>query len=180
MCICQPSGLHQGVPCLQEGRGIAGSAGCRSEGKFGHGSDGGINKVLRDGEFKLRHYRMKPRLTQEHMKRRLEFAQLHKDIDVLDPVLIHVDEKWWFAAESTGLILPVGDDTPIWSVQSRRFVKKTMALVAVGPPVFDEDGNVIASGKVIFVPCTRPTHAKRSSKSHDRGDIILRAAQCGC
>jgi len=143
--------------------------------KFDGGSAGGINKLLHNGEFKLRHYRLKPRLTVDHMRRRLEFALQYQGIDVTSPILIHVDEKWWLAAEKVSLILLKDDDTPVKPVQSKRYVKKLMALVAVGPPIYGSNGEELASGKVAFVPCSKATTAKRTTKNHKRGDIVYEA-----
>ena len=75
----------------------------------------------------------RPHLTEDHRRRRVQFAQAnrqnrwHKHVDI--------DEKWFYATSMRRkLKVPLGEKRPTIPVKSKRFIPKVMVLTAIARP----------------------------------------------
>ncbi|XP_022041966.1 uncharacterized protein LOC110944619 [Helianthus annuus] len=86
--------------------------------------------------------------------------------------VVHIDEKWFYMSKSSkGYYLVPGEDEPLRTCKSKKFITKVMFLAAVARPRFDTLGNEIFSGKVGIFPFTKLEPAKRSSKNRVTGNM---------
>jgi hypothetical protein len=121
-------------------------------------------RMLNGREFKRRRVRYRPKLTEDHMRQRVAFAQhyLALDPDVLRRI-VYVDEKRFEVVTGGTLTLPAEDTTPQRAVQSRTNPVYVMVLVAVMEPRGDFGGVV---GRHAFLD---DTFALRNSKNRGKG-----------
>ncbi len=125
---------------------------------------------LNGKQWKRRRVRYRPKLTDAHMERRVEFAQhFAAASDELERRIVFVDEKRFEVTTGGTLTLPVGDLTPQRQVQSRTNPVFVMVLVGVMKPVGNFDGVV---GRHAF---TERVAAQRNSKNRESGTIELKA-----
>lgn len=119
----------------------------------------------------------KPALTDQHVIKRLSFVQqilrviLPQRVELeyyTDPrtMMIHCDEKWFSAlSHSMKVYVPKGQRAPRFNIPSKSFIPKVMFFAAVGRPIFDEKGNVVFDGRVVFRPVKELTQYKRPRKN---------------
>ena len=99
-----------------------------------------VARLLASDEFKRKKKRLRPRLTEDHMKARFQWASQFQNDNWFGTV--DLDEKWAYAVTYRKLIIPREDDTPTKQVQSKRFVGKVMYLSGVSPPDKEFDGKL--------------------------------------
>ncbi|GMF31108.1 unnamed protein product [Phytophthora fragariaefolia] len=115
-------------------------------------SSGVIQWLLRDCVVKRATSRIKPLLTPQNQRERMEYALALVDENNLffEPMhdVVHVDEMWFYEDEVKHTYYVVGDEeVPQRHRRSKRFIEKTMFW-----PQWLNLGNV---SKLIFAHCTR-------------------------
>ncbi|KAJ0493572.1 hypothetical protein HanRHA438_Chr12g0556251 [Helianthus annuus] len=86
--------------------------------------------------------------------------------------VVHIDEKWFYLSKpSKRYYLLPGEDEPLRTCKSKKFITKVMFLAAVARPRFDTSGNERFSGKIGIFPFTKLEPAKRSSKNRVAGTL---------
>ena len=94
-------------------------------------STGVLQRLLRDCVVQRVSSRIKPLLTEENMKRRVEYALAFLDENsyYFSPMydMVHVDEKWFYEEVDKHTYYTVGDEVPPQRHRrSKRFIEKTM------------------------------------------------------
>ena len=115
----------------------------------------------------------KPRLSENNVKCRAEWAAEHKDNNW--NMQIDIDEKLFYAWSSRGkLKVPAEDEAPRTPLQSKRFIPKVMMLAAIGRPSSHHKFN----GKIGMWPIGELRPAKRSNRRSglQRGDMMWESA----
>ena len=109
----------------------------------------------------------RPHLTEDHRRRRVQFAQAnrqnrwHKHVDI--------DEKWFYATSMRRkLKVPLGEKRPTIPVKSKRFIPKVMVLTAIARPSSKHNFD----GKVGCWRVCERREAKRFSKNRAAGTIV--------
>ena len=135
-----------------------------------------FNRVLRK-YFRHTNIGFKPALTKQHREKRLSFVQ--QILGLIFPerpelkyyndtrtMMIHCDEKWFNAlSHKMKVYVPKGQPAPRFSVSSKSFIPKVMFFAAVGRPIFDENGDVVFDGKVVFRCVKEVTCYKRPRRN---------------
>jgi len=120
---------------------------------------------------------IKPALTEEHKKKRVEFA-----CSEVDPVkgefsdmedCIHIDEKWFFLTEEKQKIYLVpGEEKPKRKGKRKKIQKeKAMFLAAVARPRYDPNRKAMWDGKIGIWPFVEKVPAMRNSKNRPKGTL---------
>ncbi|WOH11132.1 hypothetical protein DCAR_0830611 [Daucus carota subsp. sativus] len=102
-------------------------------------------------KIKRRSSTLKPFLTDENKKARLQFclSMLEEESLPHDPTfkdmnnMIHIDEKWFNLSnkEEKFYLLP-DEEEPRRTCKNKNFITKVMFLAAIARPHFDNEGNV--------------------------------------
>ncbi|XP_021737837.1 uncharacterized protein LOC110704362 [Chenopodium quinoa] len=91
---------------------------------------------------------------------------------------IHIDEKWFYLnPETMTFYLTPNKETPYRAQQSKRFKLKAMFMGMIGKPLYDEEGNMIHSGKYGLFPFVKYERAKKKSKNREAGTLETKAIQ---
>ena len=127
---------------------------------------------------KLKNPVTKPRLTPEHIRNRLVFAQ--KWLDKLKSgekfYYCFLDEKWFYTSSRRKKfkILPKAPWEELKDaffiapkVRSRRHPCKVMFLSVVAPPIIDKDGNVEFDGKILMKRVSKTAEQARLSTNQN-------------
>ncbi|KAL7589894.1 hypothetical protein Lser_V15G40182 [Lactuca serriola] len=139
-----------------------------------------MHRRIKEGALRPHTNAIKPTLTHENKRARLEFClskisrSLSSNIPTFHDMfnVIHIDEKWFYMSKpSRRYYLVPGEDEPLRTCQSKKFITKVMFLAAVARPRFDASGNEVFSGKIGIYPFTRLEPAKRSSKNRVAGTL---------
>ncbi|XP_074346321.1 uncharacterized protein LOC141685095 [Apium graveolens] len=86
--------------------------------------------------------------------------------------VIHVDEKWFYMTrKNEKYYLLLDEEEPYRTCKSKNFVAKVMFLAAIARPRFDEEGNVIFSGRIGIFPFITKEPAKRSGVNRVAGTM---------
>ena len=138
---------------------------------WGFGSVGGIHGTLTAMGWVLKHRHYLPLLEQRHKEARLQWVrQLLARVPRWgsdEEVLIHVDEKWFFAQRLHQPVwVPPRTAVPMFSVVHRDHIPKEMFLGAVALPIRRHNFD----GMIGLYPVVKKIVAKRKSKNHDVGD----------
>jgi hypothetical protein len=130
---------------------------------------------LNNGNFKRKRVRYRPKLTDAHMEKRVAFANAQLQAPAAkEKRIVFVDEKRFEATSAGVLTLPVEDETPRRSVQSKTNPVFVMVLVGVMKPQDNFDG------VVGMHPFVERVAAGRNSKNREKGTIELKAFNvCG-
>ncbi|XP_065877171.1 uncharacterized protein [Euphorbia lathyris] len=137
------------------------------------------HKLLKDGAIRRHTNAIKPFLKDENKISRLQFCiSMFGSSIPHDPIfkgmynMVHIDEKWFLISKRSGkyYLLP-DEEEPIRSCKSKNFIGKVMFLAAVARPRFDENGNVIFSGKIGLFPLVTQEPAKRTSANRVAGTM---------
>lgn len=132
-----------------------------------------LSRYLDEMESKVITMRLKPKLTENHKLRRLEFVlnKIRPNGSLFKSFRnqVHIDESWFFL-NTNGEFVRVfpGEETPEWlAVQHKSHIRKVMFLtvLALPRPEFDFDGKI-----GIWRVCEEVI-ASRKSKLHNRGDV---------
>ncbi|XP_022013709.1 uncharacterized protein LOC110913170 [Helianthus annuus] len=137
-----------------------------------------VHRRIKEGELRPHTNAIKPNLTEENKKERLEFCLSMITPSLSNPSfydmfnVVHIDEKWFYMSKpSKSYYLVPGEDEPLRKCKSKKFITKVMFLAAVARPRFDTLGNEIFSGKIGIFPFTKLEPAKRSSKNRVAGTM---------
>ncbi|KAF0727833.1 hypothetical protein Ae201684P_004853 [Aphanomyces euteiches] len=130
------------------------------------------------GRLKKRSNSLKPYLTKDNKKTRLEFAlSFVKPNQVFDRMydVVHVDEKWLYLTKLIGKYYVYDDEQlPTRHVESKRFITKVMFLAAVARPRFDFHSHKYFDGKLGVWTFVSREPALRSSVKRPKGALITR------
>ena len=81
--------------------------------------------------------------------------------------VVHIDQKWFYMSRpSKRYYLVPGEEEPLRTCKSKKFITKVMFLAAVARPRFYTSGNEIFSRKIGIFPVTTLKLANYSSKNH--------------
>ncbi|XP_031112047.1 uncharacterized protein LOC116016020 [Ipomoea triloba] len=139
-----------------------------------------LHRRVKEGSLKSHSNAIKPMLTEENRKVRLQFcismidsSSSHNNpsfIDMYDR--IHIDEKWFFLSRTSQkyYLLPE-EDEPYRTCKSKKFITKVMFLCAVARPRFDLERNEMFDGKIGMFPFVYKEPAKRRSKNREAGTL---------
>nr|GLL21131.1 uncharacterized protein LOC109190808 isoform X1 [Ipomoea trifida] len=142
-----------------------------------------LHRRVKEGSLKSHSNAIKPLLTEENRKVRLQFCISMIDsnspphnpsfIDMYDRV--HIDEKWFFLSKSSQkyYLLP-DEDEPYRTCKSKKFIAKVMFLCAVARPRFDSGRNEMFDGKIGIFPFIYKEAAKRRSKNREAGTLVTK------
>ncbi|XP_028193314.1 uncharacterized protein LOC114378929 [Glycine soja] len=139
-------------------------------------------RLIQSGAIKRHLSAIKPQLTEEGKRLRLEFCLSMLEGIPHDPMfqsmynIIHIDEKWFYMTKKSEryYLLP-DEDKPHRSCKSKNFVPKVMFLTAVARPRFDSEKNVTFSGKIGIFPFVTQEPAKRTSVNRVAGTMETKA-----
>ncbi|XP_023760264.1 uncharacterized protein LOC111908693 [Lactuca sativa] len=140
-----------------------------------------MHRWIKEGVLRPHTNAIKPTLTHENKRARLEFCLSKITLSSLFSPLptfydmfnvVHIDEKWFYMSKpSKRYYLVPGEDEPLRTCKSKKFITKVMFLAAVARPRFDSSGNEVFSGKIGIYPFTTLVPAKRSSKNRVAGTL---------
>ncbi|KAL7598103.1 hypothetical protein Lser_V15G26393 [Lactuca serriola] len=140
-----------------------------------------MHRQIKEGVLRPHTNAIKPTLTHENKRARLEFCLSKITLSSLFSPLptfydmfnvVHIDEKWFYMSKpSKRYYLVPGEDEPLRTCKSKKFITKVMFLAAVARPRFDSSGNEVFSGKIGIYPFTTLEPAKRSSKNRVAGTL---------
>ncbi|GJX37032.1 transposase, Tc1-like protein [Tanacetum coccineum] len=142
-----------------------------------------MHRRIKEGALRPHTNAIKPVLTNENKKTRLEFclSMINPPLSIANPTfqdmfnVIHIDEKWFYMSKpSKRYYLVPGEEEPLRTCKSKTFLTKVMFLAAVARPRFDTSGNEIFSGKIGIFPLTTLEPAKRSSKNRVAGTLEIK------
>ncbi|KAL7158342.1 hypothetical protein ABFS83_02G136600 [Erythranthe nasuta] len=135
---------------------------------------------LKSGDIRRHSNAIKPYLKEENKRSRLQFclSMLEGDYTQHDPLfsgmynIIHIDEKWFnLTKKSEHYYLLPDEEDPHRTCKSKNFIAKVMFLVAIARPRFDEQGNVLFSGKIGVFPFVTQEPARRTSVNRVAGTM---------
>ena len=132
-----------------------------------------VHRRVQEGLIRPHTNAVKPTLTEDNKRTRLEFCLSQIDPDTLlfsDMFnVVHIDEKWFYMCKTTTKYYLVHDEPePTRRVKSKRFITKAMFLAAVARP---RNG---FSGKIGIFPFTFIEPAKRNSKNRVAGTMVTK------
>ncbi|XP_023767508.1 uncharacterized protein LOC111916103 [Lactuca sativa] len=140
-----------------------------------------LHRRIKEGVLRPHTNVIKPTLTHENRRARLEYclskitlSSLFSPIPTFHDMfnVVHIDEKWFYMSKpSKRYYLVPGDDEPLRTCKSKKFITKIMFLAAVARPRYDSSGNEVFSGKIGIYPFTTLEPAKRSSKNRVAGTM---------
>ncbi|GJS65415.1 hypothetical protein Tco_0679979 [Tanacetum coccineum] len=139
-----------------------------------------MHRRIKEGVLRPHTNAIKPSLTSENERARLEFclSKISRSLSSSSPVfhdmfdVVHIDEKWFYMSRpSKRYYLVPGENEPLRTCKSKKFMTKVMFLAAVARPRFDASCNEVFSGKIGIYPLTTLEPAKRSSKNRVAGTL---------
>ncbi|XP_076900093.1 uncharacterized protein LOC143554124 [Bidens hawaiensis] len=116
-----------------------------------------MHKRIKEGALRPHTNAIKPDLTDQNKKARLEFclSVVTRSLSSASPTfydmfnVIHIDEKWFYMSKpSKRYYLVPNEDEPLRTCKSKKFITKVMFLAAVARPRYDASGNEVLSGKI--------------------------------
>nr|GMD78411.1 Transposase, Tc1-like protein [Ipomoea batatas] len=139
-----------------------------------------LHRRVKEGSLRSHSNAIKPMLTEENRKVRLQFcismidsSSSHNNpcfIDMYDRV--HIDEKWFFLSRtSQKYYLLSEEDEPYRTCKSKKFITKVMFLCVVAHPRLDLERNEMFDGKIGIFPFVYKEAAKRRSKNREAGTL---------
>lgn len=139
-----------------------------------------VHRRVKEGHFRPHSNPVKPYLSDENKKTRLEFSLSMVDENTLTSVptfvnmhsQIHIDEKWFYMSKTSQKYYLHPDETePFRTCKSKRFITKIMFLAAVARPRVDATTNEEFDGKIGIWPFVSKEPAKRNSKNRVAGTL---------
>lgn len=140
-----------------------------------------LHRALKSRLLRRHSNAIKPLLTIENMRTRVEFALSHiRDnglfIDMYDHV--HIDEKWFYLTKTnTTYYLGLDEPDPIRTCKSKRYITKVMFLAAVARPRYDYGKKVWFNGLIGIWPYVYEEPAKRHSKNRPAGTMVTKVIE---
>ncbi|KAL6575383.1 hypothetical protein OROMI_012668 [Orobanche minor] len=139
-----------------------------------------VHRRVKEGFIRPHTNAIKPHLTDENKKARLEFclSMVNEGTILTRPAIfdmynqIHIDEKWFYISKTTENFYLACDETdPLRTCKSKRFITKIMFLAAVARPRFDSFTNEHFNGKIGIWPFVANDPAKWSSRNRAAGTM---------
>ncbi|KAL7601440.1 hypothetical protein Lser_V15G26026 [Lactuca serriola] len=140
-----------------------------------------LHRRIKEGVLRTHTNAIKPTLTHENRRAMLEYclskitlSSLFSPIPTFHDMfnVVHIDEKWFYMSKpSKRYYLVPGEDEPLRTCKSKKFITKIMFLAAVARPIYDSSGNEVFSGKIGIYPFTTLEPAKHSSKNRVAGTM---------
>ncbi|XP_049388575.1 uncharacterized protein LOC125864031 [Solanum stenotomum] len=141
-----------------------------------------VFRRIKDGTIRTHTNSIKPQLTEQNKKVRLEFcfSMLDQSTIQTNPKFVnmfnyvHIDEKWFFLSKKSEryyLLPEEHEPDPYRSCKSKNFIPKVMFMAVVARPRFDENGIELFSGKIGIFPFVVKEPAKRNSKNRTAGTL---------
>nr|XP_033513608.1 uncharacterized protein LOC117278272 [Nicotiana tomentosiformis] len=143
-----------------------------------------IFRRIKEGAIRPHTNAIKPHLTEENKKARLQFCLSMIESGTLNsnPIFsdmfnyVHIDEKWLFLSKKSEkfYLLPEEQEpNPYRSCKSKNFITKVMFMVVVTHPRLAEDGTELFSGKIEIFPFVFKEPVKRNSKNRLNAPIFI-------
>nr|GLL29754.1 uncharacterized protein LOC109190808 isoform X1 [Ipomoea trifida] len=139
-----------------------------------------LHRRVKEGSLKPHSNSIKPMLTEENRKVRLQFciSMIDSYSDHNNPCFVymfdrvHIDEKWFYLSKTSQkyYLLPE-EEEPYRTCKSKKFITKVMFLCAVARPRFDLERNEMFDGKIGMFPFVYKEAAKRRSKNREAGTL---------
>ncbi|XP_049383023.1 uncharacterized protein LOC125847448 [Solanum stenotomum] len=137
---------------------------------------------IKEGAIRAHTNAIKPHLTENNKKVRVQFCLSMLDPDTLhsNPKFsdmfnyVHIDEKWFLLSKKCEryYLLPEElESNPYRSCKSKNFITKVMFMAVVARPRFDQNGVELFSGKIGIFPFVVKEAAKRNSKNRATGTL---------
>nr|XP_016514427.1 PREDICTED: uncharacterized protein LOC107831196 [Nicotiana tabacum] len=144
-----------------------------------------IFRRIKEGAIRPHTNAIKPHLTEENKKARLQFCLSMIESGTLNsnPIFsdmfnyVHIDEKWFFMSKKSEkfYLLPEEQEpNPYRSCKSKNFITKVMFMVAVVRPRLAKDGTELFSGKIGIFPFVFKEPAKKNSKNRVAGTLEIK------
>ncbi|XP_071053291.1 uncharacterized protein [Onthophagus taurus] len=138
---------------------------------------GTVHRILKEGVIKRVSSTLKPVLTDDNKKRRLEFAlcMLQEPSLYLQEMLelVHIDEKWFYITKTkTNCYFLPEEETPHRTCKSKRFLTKVMFLAAMARPRYNYNKKSEFNGKIGLWRIVTQKPAKQNSKNRVRGTLV--------
>ncbi|XP_050238055.1 uncharacterized protein LOC126687538 [Mercurialis annua] len=120
-----------------------------------------VHQRIKEGYIRPHSNSLKPYLSEENVKSRLEFCLSMIDKDSIDTSpkfinmydQIHIDEKWYYMSKTTQKYYLLPDESePFRTCKSKRFIPKIMFLAAVARPYTDVDTGATFDEKIGIWP----------------------------
>ena len=121
---------------------------------------------------------LKPALTDENQRARVEYALKHLEPCSLtslsgikptfraDMDVVHIDEKWFYRTrKSQDMYLSHGENAPHQECKHKNHIQKIMFLSAMARPRYDARGNCVFDGKIRVWAYTEWVQAKKRSSN---------------
>uniref|UniRef100_A0A0A9CWW4 Transposase n=1 Tax=Arundo donax TaxID=35708 RepID=A0A0A9CWW4_ARUDO len=139
-------------------------------------------RYMRQGLIKRHSSSIKPHLTDENKKVRLQWClgMLDQDSMPNDPKFkglfdVFIDEKWFYLTrKSERYYLLADENEPLRTCRSKNNISKIMFLCVTARPRFDENGVCIFDGKIGCFPLVTFERAKRSSVNRPAGTMEVK------
>ncbi|KAF0705977.1 hypothetical protein AaE_014303, partial [Aphanomyces astaci] len=136
-----------------------------------------IRHMKEQNSLKARFSYVKPMLTAENTRTRLDFARsflrLLSDGTTVFSIMhdvVHVDEKWFYLTRVKKKFYVYDDEeVAARSVKSKHFITKVMFLAAVARPRYDHTRKTFFDGKIGVWPFVEVVAAKRTSRNRPKG-----------
>ena len=142
-----------------------------------------VHKHLREGKIERHSSSIKPYLTDENKKARVQHAlnMLEPSTIPHQPVfrhmynVIHADEKWYYRTRSTQkFYCAPGEERPRRTCKSKNYIEKVMFFGGQSRPWFNEQNECTFDGKIGIYAFVTVEPAKRKSRNRPRGTLITK------
>ncbi|KAI3940898.1 hypothetical protein MKW98_008270, partial [Papaver atlanticum] len=126
-----------------------------------------IHGRIRDGNLKPRSSALRPDLTDDNKKERVEFCL---------KMITEGMNKWFYITKTAQIYyLHAEEDEPLRTCKSKRFITKIMFLTVVARPRFDHAKQEMFDGKIGIWPFVIREAAKRNIKNRAAGTMETKA-----
>ena len=133
---------------------------------------------MKDGEIRRHSNAIKPFLTVENKKSRVEFCRSNFDLnrrnfkEMFD--VVYIDEIWFYMTQNARkFYLGKDESDPLRTTQSKRFITKVMFL-AEARPRWDPHRKCYFGGKIGIWPFVTKEVAKRNSRNRPAGKMMTK------
>ncbi|KAM0831755.1 hypothetical protein ACQ4PT_065325 [Festuca glaucescens] len=142
-----------------------------------------LHRRLKEKKFRRCSSELKPSITPENIKQRLEYClrNLEPASLAVEPTfkagfnVVHIDEKWFHRTQKTeNVYLTNTEEPPKRETKNKGHIQKIMFLSAMTRPRYDRDGNCTFDGKIGVWPYVEWVQAQKRSKNRLRGTWELK------
>jgi hypothetical protein len=138
---------------------------------------------LKEKEIRRITSKLKPSLTKENIKERVDYCLRHLEPCSLenDPTfkagfnVVHIDEKWFYRTRKTqNMYLSHREEAPERACKHKNHIQKIMFLSAMARPRYDAQGNCVFDGKIgVWAYIEWVQAQKRSANRSVHGHMYL-------